>query len=218
MSGIIYALYSNYWEFTDDRTKKMKRLLLLSFTLLCIASFLFAGPFGTSFGMSVDELKKVGSLELLLDNRNYSTCLFTPKSAHSTFDLYLVTVGKTEGLVKVLAVTDAISDTGFGTKTKSTFGKIKESLTSLYGKPTNDFDYNTSKTWTDSDEWMMSLYLDYRVLAAFWNDVVIDNHRVSVGLIVEGESSTSSTIELHYESSEWAYLLNKERATEDSYL
>lgn len=193
----------------------MKRIIT-SLCLLLLCTSLFAGPFGIEFGMTKNEIEKHGKLTEISSNDFYSTYSFVPEKKHSLFSSYSLLIGKDEGLVKLIATTATISDTGYGTSTKSKYKEIKTSLEKTYGKPTEEYDFNSSKTWTDPDDWMMSLKLGYRYLTCYWDTKDERGIGLTVYIDANAKSSSSSTITLGYESAKFYEVKDKQEKSESN--
>jgi len=197
----------------------MKKFIVILLIALLCTSFIFAveekekGPFGTKWLSTKEELEEAGTLSLAKDYGDYSIYYFDPIKGHSAFDSYLVIILDDVGFVKIGAYGKDISCNEYGTALKSAFSDMKNSLVKSYGTPTDDYDFNSSSYWKDADDWMYSLYMEYRVLACVWETD-------SLGIILKANAPSTSkgNIELSYEHKKWGEYLNKKSAVEENNL
>lgn len=190
-----------------------RRCLINCLVLVVVCAVAYAGPFGMEWGMTKEQLENVGTLELQHQEELFTSFDFIPKKSHSAFESYQLILGTDEGLVKIVAYGNDITCNDYGTQLKSEFNSMKDSLVKNYGKVSNTFDFNSSSTWDEADDWMMSLYLDKRVFAVFW-----ELQDISIMLEAKATSSSKGYIKLTYENDKWGEILDRRSASERSLL
>lgn len=145
-------------------------------TLVCLVmwSVCFAGPFGLSMGMTLEEVTEAcgGKRPQLVDDDFY---LIEPKKRHSMLETYGVYIDEEHGLYYIRAISRDISTSGYGTEIQSAFSSLESSLSKSYGKPTGRIDeVDPASFWDDEQYWMMALSQGARTLAAGWEDNLPD--------------------------------------------
>lgn len=123
------------------------------------------GPFGFDIGSDLssyencEKMKKLGMY-------NCSSA----KKPHPDMEGYLVQYFDGVGICWVKGIGKDISDNGLGLSTKALTDKIKNQVTKVYGKHTNDFDFLTyGSIWDELDDWMMGLVQKERHYSFFWS-------------------------------------------------
>lgn len=147
----------------------MKKVILTILMFFFTFSIAFAGPFGLSKGMSVEEVSKLSEEGYEPTNPdNDDRYIFIPKKKHELFKVYIAFIDKTKGLYGIRAATEEIKTTDYGTEVQVSFYKIVERLSKIYGKPkiTNKIDSNYY--WKKDEYWLKSLREGARQLFAVW--------------------------------------------------
>lgn len=175
----------------------MKRLFG---TLVCLVRWnvCFAGPFGLSMGMTLEEVTEAcgGKRPQLIDDDVY---LIEPQKRHSMLETYGVYINEEHGLYCIRAFTHDISTSGYGTEIQSAFSALESSLSKSYRKPTKRIDEVAPDSyWTDEKYWMRALSQGARTLAAGWEGNLPDNLS-GVYLGAQAEYDSEGFIVLHYE-------------------
>lgn len=147
----------------------MKKIIFPILMLTFIASTTFAGPFGLSKGMSVEEISKLSEkgyepTSITNDDRY----VFIPKKKHELFKVYIAFIDKEKGLYGIRAVTDDIKTTSYGTELKIVFSDIVERLSKIYGLPEIADEINSDSLYKEDSDWMYSLENGARKLIAAW--------------------------------------------------
>ncbi len=168
-------------------------------TLVCLVmwSVCFAGPFGLSIGMTLEEVTEAcgGKSPRLIDDGQY---LIEPEKRHSMFEHYVVWIDDAQGLHCIRAWTRDISTSGYGTEIQSAFSTLETSLSKSYEKPTKRIDeVDPASYWIDEKYWMRALSQGARTLAAGWEDNLSDGLS-GVYLWVHAESESKGVIILEY--------------------
>jgi hypothetical protein len=151
----------------------MKKLFLITIGIL-LAATTWAGPFGIDMGMTIDQVKAVttsGPIEL-----NPGVWEIKPKKTHPDIETYLIYYHEGFGVTGVRAISKDIISSSYGTELKSRVEAIAGSLSTIYGKPTKEFDFvPRGALWNEAHEYMMSLRMDERNYIKFWDDVTKEN-------------------------------------------
>ena len=143
----------------------MKKFYL--YAILLFSFEVFAGPFGFSSGMSINDLNKLG------DFKSESTAYWYKareiKNGNNNFEAYSVLVVPGYGLCKIIAVGKDIVSNTYGEQVRSDFDELTSALKLKYGSPTNQYDFlRSGSIWKDSNDFMMGLAKKDRTLANFW--------------------------------------------------
>ena len=148
----------------------MKRHLLSALTLALLGlncTTAFAGPFGLSKGMTLEQLKKQGSFTPTKMRFVYQTKNLA--KGHSDFEAYSVLVSPRYGLCKITAIGNDVVTNAFGNQLEQKFKDISAALTRRYGDPESQFDFlQKGSIWKDPQDWMMGLLKKERALSSFW--------------------------------------------------
>lgn len=147
----------------------MKKIIFPILMITFIASITFAGPFGLSKGMSVEEISKLCEKGCEPTNPDGDDkYIFVPKKKHELFKLYVAAIDEDKGLYGIIASTDEIPTKGYGTELKNSFNSMVERLSRIYGKP-KIIDTVVSDSLLEQDEyWLFSLERGARELSATW--------------------------------------------------
>lgn len=175
----------------------MKDSILIA-ALLAISIPAQAGPFGLDMGTPLVELNKQMKLKLEITGV-YSTPS-VPKG-HLDFGGYQLIVTPAQGLCKIVAYSQVISTSVYGTELASKFSSLESALSSKYGKP-KKFDFlKGGSIWKEPRDWMAGLLKKERILSSYWlikNLELPDSIRI-IQLEAVAISREEARIELLYE-------------------
>lgn len=144
---------------------KKRILFLLGFFLLM--STAFAGPFGFSMGMTLDEIALAcdgTEPKYIADDRYY----VQPTKSHPLFDGYVVWVSETKGLYYIKGISKEIKTTGYGTEVKQEFSKLLSPLERKYGKFKKIDKIDKDTLWDKEEYWMSAIAKGARTYEAEW--------------------------------------------------
>ena len=143
-----------------------KALLNLTFGVIAALGIQtsHAAGFGIEFGTSPNDYDCTRAGEA-----GKYICTNVPKP-HSGFESYAVQASDQHGICWVKGIGKDISDSGYGTSTKSKLEELKASLERGYGSASKKTDFLTyGALWDDSDEWLMSIRQKQRVFMYQWD-------------------------------------------------
>lgn len=156
----------------------MKRLTVFILLIFIGFTFIYAGPFGLSNGMSLDEVTKAcGGIEPrnIGDDDRYVIC---PKKSHPKFKTYIAWINEEYGLYYVRGISDPINTNDYGEEIKDEFYAFKDRLEAIYGKPLLVDKLTDSKTiFKEEQYWLNTLERGARQLYAEWD---ITNEQVNM--------------------------------------
>lgn len=176
----------------------MKRLFG---TLVCLVMWnvCFAGPFGLSIGMTLEEVTEACGGREPVRLENDDRYLIEPEKRHSMFEHYAARIDDAQGLYYIWAISRDIFTSGYGAEIRSAFSALESSLSKSYGKPTKRIDEVAPDSyWTDEKYWMRALSQGARTLAAGWEDN-LPNGLSGVYLGAQAEYDSEGFIVLYYE-------------------
>ena len=147
-----------------------------------VATQVFAGPFGLSQGLSIEEAKKLG--QFVPGDSEYVYVTKAVTHGHSDFDTYSILITPKQGLCGVAAITKDLYTNAYGHQLKSKFKELTSTLAEKYGYPRISFDvsrtfdfsknfdfWNLDGMWIENDAWMDGLLNKTRSLNATWEEV-----------------------------------------------
>lgn len=142
--------------------KKFFSLVLFMAIYVCA----YAGPFGLSMGMTLEELTAACTEEpeYIADDRYY----IQPKKSHPLFDGYVAWVSETDGLYYIKGISREIKTANYGTEIKQEFSKILSPLEKKYGKFKKIDKLSSDTIWKYSGDWMHSIADGARIYEAHW--------------------------------------------------
>jgi hypothetical protein len=130
---------------------------------LALCSTAFAGPFGLSMGMSLEQLKKQGKITLTEHKFTYQTTSLI--GGHPDYQLYSLFLTPKQGLCKILAASKTINSGSSGRELIEKYDRTVASLTRKYGAPTgSDDSLDEGSIWNEPRDWMMSLLKKERTI------------------------------------------------------
>ena len=132
-----------------------KRLIVVSaISILSIATSLptQAGSFGLCMGMSIEQIdpkaKEIAPGKFLTTN--------VPKS-HSSFEQYIVQIGKENGLCWIKAIDKNVQTSSYGIEIKSEFKSMNSKLSKVYGTSETTDLLLPGSIWNEPNDFMMAL-------------------------------------------------------------
>lgn len=195
----------------------VKRLLTFAI-ILFISGLLFAGPFGIDMGMTLEELKQQNmNPEKTSSSDGYY--LVEPPKTHPNFEMYLVRLYKDKGVFWIKAIGKDISDSGYGSSTKSEYEKIEGQLNKSYGVGSEIRILLPGTIWDEPEDFLMSLRRGERAYATKWsiennNNLESPIDRIFLGL--NARYSDTGYLVLEYYSNkheEYTQLIEDEAAS-----
>lgn len=144
----------------------MKKSFAFLTILFTCALSVFAGPFGLSMGMSLEEIAAECTDEpkYIADDRY----LIQPTKSHPLFENYIAWVSETNGLYYIKGISREIKTTGYGTEAKQEFSKLISPLERKYGKFKRIDTVQKDTLWQDDCDWMRAIAHGARTYEAHW--------------------------------------------------
>lgn len=186
----------------------MLRSLIISNTVLLMLSSAFSGAaaqvMGLNMGESISSIKSKG-VKLAPASRKYMyNATNLPRPAQVVPEV-LLTIHPRFGLCTLSAGSVTHDDNSFGSQTRSIFEKVKTSLASKYGEPTDSFDFvRAGSMWNAEQYFMMGLEKKERSLVSYWQkskgSALPQNVQIIV-LTAKALSSSSGYVTVKYEAS-----------------
>lgn len=142
-----------------------------------------AGPFGLEAGLSVDLIEKMtGETPKLIKESESLYLIDKAPKPNDAFEQYALVISPTVGLCVVRGVGKTIQTNDYGHQLQASYGTMRDTLSSIYGKPkTYDF-LMPGSIWKDSNDWMTGLYKQDRTLAAEWKEPGIKNNISAISI------------------------------------
>jgi hypothetical protein len=155
-----------------------------------------SGPFGLQKGMTLDDF--AGNLrELAYGVYQINT---VPKP-HAAFDNYILRISPKEGLYYIKGIGKTIDSDSFGINLKLAFQNIEKKLTKKYGKHESIDRLLSGSIWDDSNDYMMSLLQDERIVYANWeadHGSTLDEHLQMIFLGISAKDTSSGYVNIEY--------------------
>ncbi len=146
-----------------------------------LATQVFAGPFGLSQGLSIEDATKHG--QFVPAEGEYTFIAKGMTNGHADFETYSILLTPKQGLCSVVALSKDIYTNAYGHQLKSKFKELTNVLTEKYGYPrisldisrTFDFSrnfgfWNLDGIWIEDDAWMDGLLSKKRTVSASWEE------------------------------------------------
>lgn len=147
----------------------MKKIIFTILMLTFSFSVAFAGPFGLSKGMSVEQISKLSEKGYEPTNpNNDDRYLFIPKKKHELFKVYVAFIDKEKGLYRINAISEEIITNDYGTELKNAFYKMVERLSKIYGTPKILDTVDRDSHLKEDKFWLYALKDGARKLSATW--------------------------------------------------
>lgn len=183
----------------------MKKIITTVILLFLLTVAAFAGPFGLEFGMTLDEVKQVATINRVADNKPYMYFI-TPNKKTNLLEIYRVNISPKYGVYDISAFGYTVKSDDYGEKIKSEFQKIADLIKINYGEPSSKFDFlKSGSIWKESNEWLTSLRKGERVYSYFWsadsNDKLITPLKtISLEINFEDDYSNECFLRLSYQA------------------
>ena len=155
----------------------MKKLAVVA--AFGLMSQVFAGPFGLSQGLAIEEVVKLG--QFVPGEGPYTYVANTVTNGYTDFETYSILLTPQQGLCSVVAVSKEIYSNAFGHQLKRKFNELTTALSKKYGYPQVSLDFsrtfdfsknfgfwNMEGMWIEDNTWMDSLLDRSRSLTATW--------------------------------------------------
>ena len=91
-------------------------------------SVAFAGPFGLSKGMSVEQISKLSEKGFEPERVSDDMYFFIPKNKIEIFKAYVAYVDDKKGLYRINAISEGINTSAYGIELKNLFNVMVQSL------------------------------------------------------------------------------------------
>ena len=148
----------------------MKKRISLFLILIASMTFIYAGPFGLSNGMTLDEVTQACGGNCPQRMENDDRYVIQPEKSHSMFTYYVAWISEDYGLYKIRAASDAIETNDYGVELKTAFYSFEERLEKIYGKPiVVDALTDPTTSFRTENYWLYTLEKGARELYAVWN-------------------------------------------------
>lgn len=112
----------------------MKKIAVLILGLLFFSSFLYAGPFGLSNGMTLEEVTEACNGEIPKRIAQDDRYFIIPSKSHSTFTTYIAWISEDYGLYHIRAISDKIHTNNYGKELQNAFYSFEPRIENAYGK------------------------------------------------------------------------------------
>ena len=148
----------------------MKKIIFILLLFLFSFSTAFAGPFGLSKGMSVEEISKLSEKgfepeRVSDDDDRY---FFIPKNKINIFKAYIAYVDEKKGLYRINAISEGIHTSAYGIELKNLFNLMVQGLSQTYGTPKITDTIKEDYEFKEGRYWFRSLQDEARELSATW--------------------------------------------------
>lgn len=192
-------------------------LFVVSITLLqstTMTSPTYDGPFGLQMGLSVEQLLRLDPSAV---QENEYTWTVTPPLPHPKFGEYIIKIHPDYGIFQIIAISNIIETSVYGTEIKSEFFRIESGLSTKYGQPTHQFDFLLGGSiWDEPRDFMMALISKEYKLNSFWNPVQGSECIRVIALESFALTIDSGVLKLSYESKVGESAINAIVSEEDS--
>lgn len=144
----------------------MKKSFAFLTILFTCALSVFAGPFGLSMGMSLEEIAAECTDEpkYIADDRY----LIQPTKSHPLFENYIAWVSETNGLYYIKGISREIKTTGYGTEARQEFAKLISPLERKYGRFKRIDRLDEGTLWKSDAYWTSAIAHGARTYEAHW--------------------------------------------------
>lgn len=182
----------------------MKKLAVLILGILFSTALIYAGPFGLSNGMTLEEVTEACNGEIPRRIEQDDRYYISPSKSHSTFKTYIAWISEDYGLYYVRAISDEIYTNDYGTELKNAFYAFEPRVENAYGKG-SVFDGITDRNtlWDADKYWFTALSDGARALYAEWypkrGEKVLKDDLTYVRLWVAKAGYKSGVLLLDYE-------------------
>lgn len=144
----------------------MKKSFAFLTILFTCALSVFAGLFGLSMGMSLEEIAAECTDEpkYIADDRY----LIQPTKSHPLFENYIAWVSETNGLYYIKGISREIKTTGYGTEARQEFAKLISPLERKYGRFKRIDRLDEGTLWKSDAYWTSAIAHGARTYEAHW--------------------------------------------------
>ena len=192
----------------------MKKIIFSILMIVFITSISFAGPFGLSKGMSLDEVSKNSEKGYeptsVANNDRY---IFVPKKKHDLFEVYVAFIDKENGLYGIRARSEKIKTSDYGTELKNAFDVMVTRLSKIYGQPKIIDKIKHDYHLKEEKYWLYAVRDGARELSATWSEgdkyTNLPDELERVSIYVSAEFSSGFVI-IEYEFSNYSEIQEKQ--------
>lgn len=128
----------------------------------------FAGPFGLSKGMSVEQISKLSEKGFEPERVSDDRYFFIPKNKIELFKAYVAYVDEKKGLYRINAISEGINTSAYGIELKNLFNVMVQGLSKTYGTPIITDTIKEDYEFKEGRYWFRSLQDEARELSATW--------------------------------------------------
>lgn len=147
----------------------MKKIITTVILLFLLTVAAFAGPFGLEFGMTLDEVKQVATIERVAKNNPFMYFI-TPNKKSNLLETYRVCISQKYGVFDITAFGYEIEADEYGDKIKNEMSKYLELIKKNYGEPTGNYDFlKSGSIWKEENDWLTALRKKERFYSFSWN-------------------------------------------------
>jgi hypothetical protein len=148
----------------------MKKTILTFLMVTFVISTAFAGPFGLSKGMSVEQISKLSEKGFEPERVSDDTYFFIPKNKIEIFKAYVAYVDEKKGLYRINAISEGINTSAYGIELKNLFNVMVQGLSKTYGTPEITDTVKEDYEFKEGRYWFRSLQDEARELSATWKN------------------------------------------------
>ena len=149
----------------------MKKITVVFLMFFFSFSVAFAGPFGLSKGMSVEQISKLSEKgfepERVSDDDRY---FFIPKNKIELFKACIAYVEEKKGLYRINAISEGINTSAYGIELINLFNLMVQGLSKTYGTPEITDTVKEDYEFKEGRYWFRSLQDEARELSATWKN------------------------------------------------
>jgi hypothetical protein len=174
-------------------------LLLMPVSLAAQTVSSADGPFGLRMGMTVRQLRALGTLKLEQPSV-YSFA--SPPKPHPKIESFLLVVTEAEGLCKLIATSKTFDTSVYGTELRDQFDSFQEALEAKYGTSEKVDRLEAGSIWDEGKDWMMALVQKERHLSAIWlaeTQLSLPDHIRAISLEASALSRNRGWVSIAYE-------------------
>ncbi len=146
----------------------MKKIIFTILMFTFSFSSAFAGPFGLSKGMSVEQISKLSEKGFEPERVSDDMYFFIPKNKIEIFKAYVAYVDEKKGLYRINAISEGINTSAYGIELKNLFNVMVQGLSKTYGTPEITDTIKEDYEFKEGRYWFRSLQDEARELSATW--------------------------------------------------
>lgn len=170
--------------------------------LVAVIKPVIAGPFGLEMGMQRSDLQEQGK-----EITPFKFQVTDVPKKHSAFKSYVLKFGPRSGLCYIKAMGKDIKTDEYGKEIQKAFNNMENKLQNIYGQYEKADLIREDSSEDDDDEWMESLLIGERILAAEWDrekGSTMKGNLVSVILAAQAASEESAYLVIDYKFANYA--------------